>query len=1609
MYFKRVLTVLKYLIFCLALLFVLLLIGVNLPVSQRLITGKANAFFRNKNLPVQVDNISLLINGKIGLTRPRIIKETGDTIVFARQIRVSVRMFPLLLKKVTVNSVTINDAAVHITTDSTSGKPDLVSLFSPERKIPKKKGNTGKKWDISVHTVSLKNIRFTYNDQVHGIQISQYVGKLYVKFDKFSLAGKQLFAAVVNMEKAHGGIVLKTASPKTRSENKLPAAWNFKLRQSFLKDIQFTLHQPDDNSRGEFSLSRGFIEEAGMELAGRRISVSGLVLEKPGALFLSSPNPDKPATKSKNNSGADFPGAWTIMSGYLKITRGAVQTQPYLVASAHPADRSLQIAKINVTLKDLLLSRQASEFKLDGLSLLMGNGTQLIRGSMEMRSDSTRKTLLKTSVRTKSSRINLRMEVQDELAAILRSYHSVPVSLVIDDTKISAREVLAFLPDLKEQKSWKAQQDLLLGVNCRVTGTADLLKIENFSLNTPSGFTFSAAGQLTRITNPRSALCDVAFRLGEITRSEVAELMQIAGSSVNLPEFEPLTIAGNIGSKLLSPEFTLTLQSRSGNLAVTGLADLPDKRYDLKMSWDGLELGKILLIRDLGRFSGNLTVTGKEFSPDRMRIKASVNLDSAGYKGYHYHDVHIALEGDKGLLSFKLNSADPAFECDLAGTAGLHDSLKQGKISGTFSLDAGQSHLYKDISIGGALEAEMGKTSGNLDAFVSLKNIVLRKAGAVEDLKELTLSFQSSDSLVAGKIDADFVKADMHCRGSLGDIQRAFSKGRFRGFALVDSAVENRIPYLSVLPDMHIFVESTYDPFLGLLLNDSIFSYHQAMLELVKDTAGYGRVEVSLDRINFGNTRGYGTIVHIESFPDRSDLRVLADSIRYNIMVMTAIAVDLTIKPDSALYGLKAGGKNGRMLYQMAGLAYRSNGQLRLRSTLPQWTINGFEWIVSPEDFLVLEPQNKDFTADLHWKNDRRAIDIYGQRSARLNLEIRNVWFNMLAVPGMNTFGYDGELTGIIDYEGYNKKEVGIQMDIRQMKMAERLLGDLKVSGTYSSDTLGTIESDLNAVLNDTSTLDLIVRLGKHAEQKSVRAEFSGIPLDIVEPSVNKYISGLHGKISGGLTLTSIGNKPRLNGKIAINKTALKIIPLNARFYLPDEVIQLENNQMRFRQFTVLDSLNKRLSVDGFIDMNDPGNITADLQITSDRLQVMNTTEKENPAFNGSVFVNSELTITGPVQKPSIAGNIVLAEGTVINYRYTENLTVSETEKTLTFASLNRDESSSEKFMASLNTLSKAPNIEASIEINPNSLFTFQISRGYDIGVSITGGGFLNYALMPNNAINLSGTYEIQQGSAELKIPGWPRKNFIITPGSYLKWNGPVEDPELLLETTSKVRGSYYSPVDGQNREVNFLVYMKLSNKLSQLEIFFDVGSNDQYITSVFNTLSKDERMRQAINLLIFERIELPNMESSSDYVTQQINQFWESQINQFTKSAIKNVDVSFGIDTYTGASEGGGEQQYTSFTYEVKKEVFNDRGSVLVSGRMNDNSQAGAPANNMFENFIFEYALDTNKIKFLKVYRQQNYEDLLEGEVTKSGVGFIYRKSYDRLHDIWRRKKKKD
>ena len=65
---------------------------------------------------------------------------------------------------------------------------------------------------------------------------------------------------------------------------------------------------------------------------------------------------------------------------------------------------------------------------------------------------------------------------------------------------------------------------------------------------------------------------------------------------------------------------------------------------------------------------------------------------------------------------------------------------------------------------------------------------------------------------------------------------------------------------------------------------------------------------------------------------------------------------------------------------------------------------------------------------------------------------------------------------------------------------------------------------------------------------------------------------------------------------------------------------------------------------------------------------------------------------------------------------------------------------------------------------------------------------------------------------------------------------------------------------------------------------------------------------------------------------------------------------------------------------------------------------------NNFIDNVSIEYRLDSGGTRYLRAFHKKNYENVLEGEITQTGVGFLFRKKLDNLSDLWMwGRKKKD
>ncbi len=131
-----------------------------------------------------------------------------------------------------------------------------------------------------------------------------------------------------------------------------------------------------------------------------------------------------------------------------------------------------------------------------------------------------------------------------------------------------------------------------------------------------------------------------------------------------------------------------------------------------------------------------------------------------------------------------------------------------------------------------------------------------------------------------------------------------------------------------------------------------------------------------------------------------------------------------------------------------------------------------------------------------------------------------------------------------------------------------------------------------------------------------------------------------------------------------------------------------------------------------------------------------------------------------------------------------------------------------------------------------------------------------------------------------------------------------------------------------------------------------------------------------------------------------QLNEFVSREINQWARNNLKGVDFSMGIDTRDDGTGGSS----TDYSYSVSKTLFSDRVKLSIGGKVSDGADASNAANQLLEDVTLEYRLTRRDNMFLKLYRYNTRESILEGEVTETGGGFIIRKKINRLGDIFRR-----
>ncbi|MCH5326478.1 MAG: translocation/assembly module TamB domain-containing protein [Duncaniella sp.] len=510
-------------------------------------------------------------------------------------------------------------------------------------------------------------------------------------------------------------------------------------------------------------------------------------------------------------------------------------------------------------------------------------------------------------------------------------------------------------------------------------------------------------------------------------------------------------------------------------------------------------------------------------------------------------------------------------------------------------------------------------------------------------------------------------------------------------------------------------------------------------------------------------------------------------------------------------------------------------------------------------------------------------------------------------------------------------------------------------------------------------------------------------PLSVVNPFLPPGTASLSGMLNGSMKITGDMDSPHFDGFISFDSTAVKATILGTSFKFSNEKIPVDSNIVRFNGFTIAGVNENPLRIDGTVDMRKLSDIRVDLAMKAKEIQVVNSDRARGGAdIFGKAWLDVDATVRGSMNYMSVKADLALVEGSNVTYVMSatdQTLQQSGTEDMVKFVQFS-DTAQVANADSIVNT-GMALNIGADIHIRQGSTVNVNLNPGGSNKVQILPEGDLDFSMTALNGMRLTGRLNLDDGFARYTPPLMSEKNFEIQEGSYIAFNGNIMNPVLNLRAIDVMKANVTQ--SGQNsRLVNFDVSVAVTGTLEQMNVVFDLSTDDITIQNELTSLSPEQRAQSAINMLLMGTYSGSGTQASTRLNGNPLFSFLTGQLNAWAANNIKGVDISFGVDQYDRTLDGA-TSTTTSYSYRVSKSLFNDRFKIVVGGNYSTDADADENfAQNLINDISFEYMLNRSGTMYVRIFRHTGFESILEGEITQTGVGFVLKRKINSLRDIF-------
>jgi len=526
--------------------------------------------------------------------------------------------------------------------------------------------------------------------------------------------------------------------------------------------------------------------------------------------------------------------------------------------------------------------------------------------------------------------------------------------------------------------------------------------------------------------------------------------------------------------------------------------------------------------------------------------------------------------------------------------------------------------------------------------------------------------------------------------------------------------------------------------------------------------------------------------------------------------------------------------------------------------------------------------------------------------------------------------------------------------------------------------------------------------------------------LNALQPYADNLISDLKGMVTGELSLRGTTKKPAIDGDLKLMKTSMLVNYLKTRYNFTNDVT-IDNNNIVFRNFEIFDEKGNKAIGKGKITSQYFKDFKLDLSLDTENFEFLNTTEKDNQSFYGTIFASGNVHVTGPPANLRMDINARSERNSIFyiplygsydiqesNFIYWVNL--SETRQD--------GKNEPDKYQMKVRGMSMRFNLNVTPDAEVQLIFDPKV------GDIIRGKGRGDLIIMINTAgkFEIFGDINIEEGDYLFTLQNLINKKFEVERGGKMSWNGDPSDANIDLKAFYNLRTTIYPLLEDPLSDPNAESYKKripvdciigMTGKLMNPTISPDIvlPKADQQIQNIVrnNITTQEELMKQFISLLV-----LNNFYSSQQGISSQGGITGTNTITTagITGSELLSNQLSHWLsqiskDFNIGLNYRPGDDITTDeLEVALSTQIFNDRlsisGNVDVGGNQINQSTS---ANNIVGDFELNYKI-TEKLH-VKGFNRANDNLLFQTSPYTQGVGVFYRESFNSLGELMERYKK--